>query len=136
LNPDISMEFPFFVSCCVLLAAYATSWLLIRSSPVLCACVSNCVCVLRTSTNSYSSPQYGCSTTEKSNINFTYRHSYSNQRLLLAPRQCRLFRYVDSFIGNITESAVHVDRDHILTWIPDRRDSNRALHYASLLRPL
>jgi hypothetical protein len=49
----------------------------------VCVCVSNCVCDLWTSTNNHSSPQYGCSTTV-SNINFTYRHSNSNRRLLPA----------------------------------------------------
>jgi len=39
-------------------------------------------------------------------------------------------------MGHISESALHVEDNHILTGIPDRRDGHEALHYASLLRPI
>jgi hypothetical protein len=54
----------------------------------------------------------------------------------MAPLQCGFFKRVDNFIGRISESAVREESNHILTGIPDRRDSHEALHYASLLRPL
>jgi len=101
------------------------------------SCVRVCltVCYLGTSTNSHSSPQFGCSTTE-SKINFTYRHANSSRRLLPVPRQCGCFNHVDPFIMHISLSAVRVEGNHILTRISDRRDSHEALHYASLLRPV
>ena len=100
------------------------------------ALVCVCVCDLGSSTNSHSSPQFGCSTTEKRNINFTYIHSNSNWRLFQAARQCCYFSRVDRFTGYISESAVSVVSDHILMRIPERRDNNEALHYGSLLHPL
>ena len=81
------------------------------------------VCDLGTSTNSHSSPQFGCSTTE-SKINFTYKHSNSNRRLLPAPRQCGCFNRVDSFIRHISESDVRGESNHILAVISDKRDSH------------
>ena len=80
----------------------------------VCVCVSKRVCDLRTSTNSQSSPQFGCSSRE-SNTNSTYRHTISNRPLLPAPRQCGCFRRVGHFIGHISESAVRVANHHILT---------------------
>jgi hypothetical protein len=97
-------------------------------------CVSNCVCDLGTS-NSHSSPQFCCSTTE-SNINFTYRNSNSNRRLLPAARQFGCFSRVDSLIRHISEFALRVESNHILTGILDGRDSHEAWYYAFLLRPL
>jgi hypothetical protein len=91
------------------------------------ACVSNGVRYLGTSTNSHCSPQFCCSITE-SNINFTYRHSNANRRLLPAPRQFGFFSRVDNFIERISESAVRLGSHHILTVIPDRRDNHEALH--------
>jgi len=55
-------EFPFFdllrVVCCVLVAAYETSWIFIRKCSTMCAFVCLIVCDLGTSTTSYSSPQF------------------------------------------------------------------------------
>jgi len=39
MNPDMRMEFPFFVLfvlCCLLVVAYVTSWSLIRRGHVVC----------------------------------------------------------------------------------------------------
>ena len=72
----------------------------------------------------------------ESNINFTYRHSNSNRRLLAAPRQFGCVSRVDPFIGYISKSAVGVESNRILAGIPDRRESRAAWHYASSLRPL
>ena len=102
----------------------------------MCVCVSNCVCDLGTTTNSHSSPQFAAAPQKESNINFTYRYWNSNRRLLPATRQCDCFSRVDPFIWHISESAVSIASNHILTEIPDMRDSHEALHYASLLHPL
>ena len=127
------MEFPLFVLCCVFVAVYATSWLLIRG-PTVFACLSYCVCDVGTSTNSHSSPQFDFSTTE-SNINFTYRHLSSNRRLLPPLRQCGFSNRVDPIIRRISESAMRIASNHILTGIPDMRDSREAVRCVSSLRP-
>jgi hypothetical protein len=61
---------------------------------------------------------------KESNINFTYRHSNSNRRLVPAPRQCGFFFRVDYLISRISESYVRVANNRILTGIPVRRDSH------------
>jgi len=125
------MEFSLFGFLCVCIGSGLCDEMAILSEE---SC-RVCVCDLGTSTNSHSSPQFGCSTTENK-INFTYRHWKSNRRLLPAPRQCGCFSRVDPFVMHISESAVRVASNHISTIIPDRRDSHDALHYASLLRPI
>jgi hypothetical protein len=127
------LEFPFFVLLCI--GNGLCHKLVIHLEESCRVCVSNGLCDLCTPTNSPSSPQFGCSTTE-SNINFTYRHSNSNPRLFPAPRQCVCFSRVNPLIRHISESAVSVVSSHILMGIPDRRDSHKALYYVSLLRLL
>ena len=103
--------------------------------PAVCAFVSNCVIYKpqQTVTVAFSlaaAPQ------KESNINFTYRHSNSNRRLLPVPRQCGSFSLVDPLIRYISESVVRVENKHTLTGITDMSDRPEALHFASLLRPL
>jgi len=84
---------------CVLVATYAASWSLFRGSPALWSCVSACVSDLGTSTNSYSTLSLSAAPQKEGNINFTYRNSNSNLRLLPAARQCCCFSRVVSFLG-------------------------------------
>jgi len=49
---------------------------------------------------------------------------------------CLCFSRVDPFVGHISESAVRVASNHILTGITDMGDSYETLHCASLFRPL
>jgi hypothetical protein len=125
--------------CCVFMfiAAYSTSWTLIRTSPTICVVLSVCNFVWSVNLNKHvhSSPQFGCSTTE-SNINFTHRHSKSNWLLLPAPRRCGCFSLVDPLIRHNSESALRVESNHILSGILEMGDSHEALHCASLLRAL
>jgi hypothetical protein len=63
-------------------------------------CLCQTLCGLGTSTNSHTSHQFGCSTTE-SNIKFTYRHWNCSRGLLPAPRQCDSFSREGPFMGHI-----------------------------------
>jgi hypothetical protein len=60
---------------------------------------------IETPTNRHSSTQFCCSTTE-SNINFTYRHSNYNRRLLLAPLQYSFFSVVWTVLEGIIQNQL------------------------------